>query len=71
MSELNKANVRFQIVYLSIIIIAIALIAIFISRKYVWIIGVAAGIMSVPIGRSVQKKQYTSIIKKSTKRIDT
>jgi hypothetical protein len=32
---------------------------------------VAAGIMSVPIGRSVQKKQYTSIIKKLTKRIDT
>lgn len=71
LSELNKANVRFQIVYLSIIIIAIALIGIFISRKYVWIIGVAAGIMSVPIGRSVQKKQYTSIIKKLTKRIDT
>jgi len=30
----------------------------------VWIVGVAAGILSAPIAVSVQKKQYASIIKK-------
>ena len=63
LSELNKANGRFQIVYwLSIIIIS--LIGVLISWKYVWIVGVAAGTLSAPIAVSVQKKQYASIIKK-------
>ena len=63
LSELNKANGRFQIVYwLSIIIIS--LIGVLISWKYVWIVGVAAGILSAPIAVSVQKKQYSFIIKK-------
>ena len=64
LSELNKANVRFQIVYCLSIIIIISLIGVLISWKYVWIVGVAAGILSAPIAVSVQKKQYASIIKK-------
>ena len=64
LSELNKANVRFQIVYWLSIIIIISLIGVLISWKYVWIVGVAAGILSAPIAVSVQKKQYASIIKK-------
>lgn len=64
LSELNKANGRFQIVYWLSIIIIISLIGVLISWKYVWIVGVAAGILSVPIAVSVQKKQYASIIKK-------
>ena len=64
LSELNKANVRFQIVYWLSIIIIISLIGVLISWKYVWVVGVAAGILSAPIAGSVQKKQYASIIEK-------
>ena len=64
LSELNKANGRFQIVYWLSIIIIISLIGVLISWKYVWIVGVGAGILSAPIAVSVQKKQYASIIKK-------
>ena len=64
LSELNKANGRFQIVYWLSIIIIISLIGVLISWKYVWIVGVAAGILSAPIAGSVQKKQYAFIIKK-------
>lgn len=64
LSELNKANGRFQFVYWLSIIIIISLIGVLISWKYVWIVGVAAGILSAPIAVSVQKKQYASIIKK-------
>jgi len=64
LSELNKANGRFQFVYWLSIIIIISLIGVLISWKYVWIVGVAAGILSAPIAGSVQKKQYASIIKK-------
>ena len=64
LSELNKANGRFQFVYWLSIIIIISLIGVLISWKYVWIVGVAAGILSAPITVSVQKKQYASIIKK-------
>lgn len=64
LSELNKANGRFQFVYWLSIIIIISLIGVLISWKYVWIVGIAAGILSAPIAVSVQKKQYASIIKK-------
>ena len=64
LSELNKANGRFQIVYWLSIIIIISFIGVLISWKYVWIVGVAAGILSAPIAVSVQKKQYASIIEK-------
>ena len=64
LSELNKANGRFQFVYWLSIIIIISLIGVLISWKYVWIVGVAAGILSAPIAVSVQKKQYASIIEK-------
>ncbi len=64
LSELNKANGRFQIVYWLSIIIIISLIGVLISWKYVWIVGVAAGILSAPIAVSVQKKQYAFIIEK-------
>lgn len=64
LSELNKVNGKFQLIYWLIIITIAILTGIFISRKYVWLIGIAAGILFVPIGRSIQKIQYTSIIKK-------
>ena len=45
----------------------IILVGIFISWKYVWIVGAPAGILSTPIGKSVQKRQYKSLIEKMNK----
>ena len=44
--ELNKANGKFLLTYWLIVIAAINLIGFLIGWKYVWIIGIAAGILS-------------------------
>ena len=62
--ELNKSNGRFQLIYWGIIIAAINLIGFLIGWKYVWIIGIAAGILSGPIGRAMQKRKYDSILRR-------
>ncbi len=64
-AELNKTNVRFQFIYWAIVIAAINLIGFFVGWKYVWIIGIAAGILSGPIGRAVQNRKYTSILRRT------
>ena len=60
--ELNKSTVRFHFIYWAIIIAAINLIGFLFNWKYVWIIGIAAGILSNPIGRAIQKRKYISIL---------
>ena len=62
--ELNKTTVRFHFIYWATIIAAINLIGFLFSWKYVWIIGIAAGILSHPISRAIQKRKYTSILPK-------
>ena len=32
---------------------------------YVWIIGIAAGVLSTPITKAIQKKKYNSLVEKS------
>ena len=61
--ELNKATVRFRFIYWAIIIAAINLIGFLISWKYVWIIGILAGILSNPISKTIQKWKYASILR--------
>jgi len=61
---LNKSNGRFLLLYWFIIITLINVIGFLISWKYVWIIGITAGILSTPIGKAVQKRKYASLIKK-------
>ena len=63
-AELNKANVRFLIIYWVIIIAIINLIGFLVSWKYCWIIGIAAGILSNPISKAVQKWKYASMLRK-------
>ena len=63
--ELNKTNGIFQIVYWLLVVAAICLIGFLISWKFVWIIGVAAGVLSTPIGQIVQKKRYARLIAKN------
>ena len=60
--ELNKSTVRFHFIYWAITIAAILLVGFLISWKYVWIIGVAAGILFYPISKEIQKRKYTSIL---------
>ena len=33
------------------------------DRKYLWIIGLAAGFISKPIGRRVQNRRYARLVK--------
>lgn len=63
-AELNKANGRFQFIYWCTVIAAVTLTRFLIGWKYAWITGVAAGILSNPIGRAVQKRNYASIIRR-------
>ncbi len=60
--ELNISCGKFQAAYWTIVIAIICLVGSFISWKYVWIIGFAAGIFSSPIGRIMQERNYRSII---------
>ena len=63
-AELNKANGRSRFLYWAIVIVAINLIGFLIGWKYVWIIGIAAGILSNPIGKAIQKRKYASILRR-------
>ena len=63
LKELNKTNIRFQIVYWSIVSVLIFLAGFYIDRKYLWLIGLAAGIISKPIGKRVQKCRYARLVR--------
>jgi len=63
LKELNKTNARFLFVYWSIVAVLIFLAGFYIDRKYLWLIGVAAGIVSKPIGKRVQERRYAALMK--------
>ena len=65
MKELNKSNTRFLIVYNLIAIVLIVLAGLLFGWKNVWLIGLAAGILSKPIGKQFQKKRYESLVGKN------
>jgi hypothetical protein len=58
---LNQANVRFQFVFWVFVTAAIMLTGFLINWKYVWIIGVGAGILFNPIGKAIQNRKYASL----------
>lgn len=58
LTELNKENGKFQLLYWLIIIAIIILTGLVISWKFIWVIGIAAGVLSSPISRVIQKKNY-------------
>ena len=64
LDELNKAQGKFIVLYWIAVIALIVLMGILVGWKFVWIIGVTAGILSYPIGQAVQKKNYASLVKK-------
>jgi len=63
-AELNKKSAVFQFAYWAVIIAVINLAGILFGWKYVWIIGLAAGILSGPVGKAVQKRRYEAILRK-------
>lgn len=64
--ELNKAAAKFNLIYWLIVIAAINLTGFLVSWKYVWIIGISAGILSSPIGKAMQKKKYGGLVRSIT-----
>ena len=58
MSELNKQNAKFQLLYWLIVIAVITLIGLVISWKFVWVIGIAAGVLFPSVGKVIQKRNY-------------
>ena len=63
LKELNKTNVRFRIIYCIIVAVLIFLEGFYIDRKYLWLIGLAAGIISKPIGKRLQNRRYARLVK--------
>ena len=63
LKELNKTNIRFLIVYNLIAVALIVLAGFLFGWKYVWLIGVAAWIISKPIGRCIQNRRYAQLVK--------
>ena len=64
MKELGKANILFQVIYWLVAAGLILLLGFTVGWQFVWIIGVAAGILTYPVGQAVQKLCYKSLAKK-------
>lgn len=62
-SELNKANKSFGLIYWLVVTALIVLSGLIFGWKNVWIIGIMAGVLSSPIGKMMQNKKYKSLIK--------
>lgn len=62
-AELSKKNGRFQMLYWLIVIAAINLTGFLVSWKFVWIIGIAAGVFSSFIGKAVQNWNYKKLVR--------
>ena len=63
-AELNKGTKRFYLVYWLIIIALIVLFGVLVSWRFIWIIGITAGIISRPIAGIYQKQRYNRLVKK-------
>lgn len=63
LKKLKKLNVKLQVLYWMIVTLIIVLFGIFIGWKFVWIIGISAGVLSAPIFKLLENKMYKAIIK--------
>lgn len=64
LEELNKASRRVHLIYWLIAAIVIILTGFLLRWRYVWIIGIGAGMLSSPIGKIFQNKKYDTIVQK-------
>ena len=65
--ELNRASMKFLLLYWSVVAAAVSLAGFLISWRYAWIVGVSAAIFSNPIGKVMQKWKYASILRRVQK----
>ncbi len=66
-AELNKANGRTQLLYWLIACAVLVLFGLLAGWKYVWILGIAAGVLSSPVTKAMQKKRYEKLVRKQQK----
>ena len=69
LKEVNRGNKWFFLCYLLIVVGLILLFGFLVSWKYVWIIGVAAGVISQPISKVFWKKRYEKLAERRRKGI--
>ena len=62
--ELNRENRKNSLMYWAVAAALIVLAGALVGWKHVWIVGVAAGILSGPIGSLYQKKSYAILLEK-------
>ena len=62
--ELNKSNGKFRLLYWLAAAALIVLVDTLIGWKWVWLVGVPAGVLSAPIGKLFQKKRYAALVEK-------
>ena len=64
LGEMNKKNTEFRLLYWFIVIAIISIFGLTVSWKYIWVIGIAAGVFSPFIGKVIQNRNYGRLIKK-------
>lgn len=65
LGELNKESGKFQLLYWAVVIAVINLAGVFVGWKFVWVIGIAAGVLSSFVGKAVQKRIYRRVLGKT------
>ena len=62
-AELNRAVGRFRLGYWIAVIAVLLLVGFLIGGKYLWIPGVAAGILSAPIEKAFKQRKYEAMLR--------
>lgn len=59
--DMNRMNGRFRLFYWLIAAAAVILSGSLAGWKFTWVIGISAGILSMPVGKTVQKRNYKKL----------
>ncbi|MDE6882490.1 MAG: hypothetical protein K2P48_05160 [Lachnospiraceae bacterium] len=65
--ELNRVNAKCGLLYWLLVAALILLSGFLAGWQYALIIGIAAGILAVPVGRAMQKKNYAGLCKRTVR----
>ena len=68
LTDFNKANALLQLCYWLIVAAIIVLYGVFVSWRFVFIIGIAAGIFFYPICKLFQNRLYKKVVNKNAKK---
>ena len=66
-ASLNRASRRFRLFYWLVVAAAMILTGLLAGGKYLWIIGVLAGVLSAPIAQAFQKRKYAALLRRLPK----